>query len=195
MIAFGNKIYKSKSTKIIKALAIISSVFLLLNLYFQTFHDPLFSKQYSGTFVDVLKFHLKYPYDLLSYIFFILLPSLYYCFIRGNTFYENVVVINRGFPFYNRAIDYNEIQNFEIIHARLMVAIKLKKSSTKYVFGVSDVDRVLSIFDKNSVPGDLEDQHTIKLTINSMVMIFIMLMALSVAVGQTGLNLSRFLFR
>lgn len=195
MINFGNKIYKSRSTKIIKALAIFSSVFLLLNLYFQTFNDPVFSKQYGDGFLDVLKFHIKYPYDLLSYLFFIFIPSLYYGFIRGNTFYENVVVINKGFPFYNRAIDYNEIEGYEIIHARLMVAIKLKESSTKYVFGVSDVDRVLSIFDKNSVAGDLEDQDTIKLTINSMVMIFILLTALSVAIGQTGLNLSRFLFR
>ncbi len=195
MTEFGSKIYKSKSTRIIKVLAVISTIFLLLNLYYQTLSDPVFSNQFSGSFMDVLRFHLKYPYDLLSYTFFILIPSIYYSFIRGNTFYQNVVVINLGLPFYNREVKYSDIENYEIIHARLMVAIKLKENSKKYIFGVSDVDRVLSIFDKNSVRGDLEDQHTIKLTINSMVIIFIMITAFSVAIGQTGLNLSRFLFR
>ena len=191
---FGHKIYKSKSAKTIKLLAFISILVLLLNLYFQTFYDPAFMKLYRGEFLDVIHFHMKYPYDALSYIFFILLPFLYYSFFRGNTFFENVVVINRGLPFYNKVIEYKDIENFEIIHARLMVAIKLKDGK-QYVFGVSDVDRVISIFDKNNIKGDLRDQHTIKFTINSMIMVFIMIMAASVAAGQTGLNLSRFLFR
>lgn len=192
---FGKKVYKTKSTKVIKALALTSITFLIVNLYFQTFNDPVFAKSYDGSFNDVVKFHLKYPYDILSYFFFILLPSIYYGFIRGNIFYQNVVVLNRGLPWYKRVISYDKIASFEIIHASLMVAIKLKDSGKKYIFGVSDVDRVISIFDKNNVPGDLEDQDTIKLSVNSMIMIFFLLMGFAVALGQTGLNLSRFLFR
>lgn len=195
MEKLGKKVYKTKSTRTIKLLAVVSIVFLLTNLYLQTFYDPTFIKNYGEGFNDILKFHLKYPYDFLSYIFFILLPSIYYGFIRGNTFYENGVVLNRGLPWYNKTISYRKIENFEVIHATLMVAIKIKDCDKKYIFGVSDVDRVLSIFDKNSVAGNLEDQDTIKLSINSVIMIFFLLMGFSVAIGQMGLNLSRFLFR
>lgn len=195
MKKFGKKVYKTKSTSTIKSLAVLSIVVLIINLYYQTFNDPIFMTKYNGSFEDVMKFHLRYPYDILSYLFFILLPSIYYGFIRGNTFYENVVVLNRGFPWYNVIIPYEKIETFEIIHGKLMVAIKLKESKQKYVFGVSDVDRVISLFDKNSVSGDLEDQDTIKLTINSIIMIFFIVMGFSVALGQTGLNLSRYLFR
>ena len=191
----GKRVYKTKSTRTIKSLALVSIVVLISNLYLQTFHDPTFLKHFNGTFSDVWRFHIRYPYDLLSYLFFILGPSIYYGFIRGNKFYENGVVLNRGLPWYNRVVPYSDIKSFEVIHATLMVAIKLKHSEKKYVFGVSDVDRVLSIFDKNNVSGDLEDQDTIKLTINSMIMIFFLLMGFSVAIGQTGLNLSRYLFR
>lgn len=195
MRTFGKKVYKTKSTSTVKLLAIVSITVLIINLYFQTFNDPVFFAKYNGSFKDVLTFHSKYPYDILSYLFFILLPSVYYGFIRRNTFYENVVVLNRGFPWYNKIIPYRQIENYEIIHGKLMVAIKLKESNKQYVFGVSDVDRVLSIFDKNSVAGDLKDQETIKLTINSIIMVFFLVMGLSVALGQTGLNLSRYLFR
>ena len=111
---FGQKIYKSKSTRTIKLLAVISIFILLLNLYFQTFYDPAFMKLYRGEFLDVINFHMTYPYDALSYLFFILLPFLYYSFLRGNTFFENVVVINRGLPFYNKVIKYKDLSLIHI---------------------------------------------------------------------------------
>ena len=120
---------------------------------------------------------------------------MYYSFIRKTVFYEDGVSINRGLPFYNNFVAYKDIASYEIIHSKLMIAIKLKETSEEIVFGVNDEDRVLSLFDKAGISGDLKTKYSIKFSINSLIMFFFILMGISVALGQTSLGLSRFLFR
>jgi hypothetical protein len=100
----GQKIYTTKTIFSIKLMAGIACVVLLINLYYQTFNDPEYTEYMIKGFSQVVSFHLKYPYDILSYLFFIFIPSIYYSFIRGAVFYENGIIINRGFPFYNNTI-------------------------------------------------------------------------------------------
>lgn len=193
-INLGQKIYTTKTILSIKLMAGLACVALLINLYYQTFNDPEYTKYLVQNFSQFMAFHLKYPYDILSYIFFIFVPSIYYSFIRGASFFENGIIINRGFPFYNESILYKNVLSYEIIHSKMMIAIRLK-TGKEIIFGVSDLDRVLSIFDQHDVSGDLKAQNKIKFSIHSLITVFFFLMGLSVAIGQSSLDLSRYLFR
>ena len=193
-IDLGQKIYTTKTIFSIKLMAGIACVVLLINLYYQTFNDPEYTKYIVKDFSQFMAFHLKYPYDIISYLLFIFIPSIYYSFIRGAVFFENGITINRGFPFYNKTILYENVSSFEIIHSKMMIAIRLKDNQ-EIIFGVSDLDRVLSIFDQHDVTGDLKAQNRIKFSIHSLITIFFFVMGVSVALGQSSLGLSRFLFR
>ena len=175
-------------------MALVIIVVLFINLYVQTFYDPEFSQQAIQNFKAVALFHFKYPYDILPFIFFILVPCVYYGFIRGVTFFENGIIINRGLPFLNTEIPYSEIKDFEIIHSKLFMSINRKDTGEDILFAIKDVDRAVSIFDQNGISGDLTSQEKLAMTIHTKLIIFFIAIGVAVMLGQS-LGLSRFLFR
>lgn len=154
-MVLGKKLYQSTAMPSIKIMAVIISVVLLLNLYFQTFSDPVFIKTGSYSFTDIIDFHLKYPEEFIIYLCTIFIPSLYYGFIRGVRFYENGIVINRGLPFFNMNIPYSLITNFEVVNQKHFMSITRKDTEDEYMFTVNNIDRVLAILDQNNIKGDL----------------------------------------
>lgn len=191
----GKKVYRSTAIWTVKIMALVIIVVLFINLYFQTFNDPEFATFENRGLKEFFMFHVKYPYDLLSYIFFILIPCIYYGFIRGLSFYENGIFINRGAPFYNTSIKYSDISRYKIIHSKLLMAIKLKNSSKEVFFTIKSVDRAISIFDQQGIPGDLKSKMQLPVNMHNKVMVLIISVGIAVAIGQTSLWLSRFLFR
>lgn len=175
-------------------MAISISMVLILNLYYQTFNDPTFLSQEERDFTAVVSFHLFYPQELILYLLSILLPSIYYGFIRGVRFFEGGVLINRGLPFFNIYINYSDIKNFEIIHKKHFISIKLKETEDDHLFTVNDIDRVLAIFDQQHIQGDLggkarPDQSAHK----KLILIFLVCGILFSLVQYFGL--ARFIFR
>lgn len=154
----GKKLYKSTSILTIKLLSILVSLVLLINLYFLTFYDPDFIKRGLQSASAVIEFNLFYPENFLFYLLLVLAPALYYAFIRGTSFYENGVIINKGLPFFNVNLPYESIENFQIIHPKFLLSIKRKDTEDEILFSVSDVDRVVAIFDQNGIKGDLGNQ-------------------------------------
>lgn len=190
----GKKVYKSTAITTIKVMAVVIIVVLFFNLCIQTFYDPEFSQLEVQDYMAMIKFHLKYPYDILPFIFFIFVPCFYYGFIRGVTFFENGMVINRGLPFVNAEIPYSEIKDFEIIHSKLFMSIKRKDTNEDILFAIKDVDRAVSIFDQNGIQGDLTSKEKLTMTIHTKLIIFFIAIGVAVMLGQS-LGLSRFLFR
>ena len=190
----GKKVYRSTAIGTIKVMAIIIIVVLFINLYFMIFNDPEFNSLSNKDFFAVANFHWKYPYDLLSYIFFILIPCYYFGFIRGVSFYENGMIVNRGIPFFNSTIPYSVINKYEIIHSKLFIAVKRSDTNEKVLFSINDVDRAISIFDQNEIQGDLKAQERLVMTMHKKLMIFFIAIGIAVLLGQS-LGLSRFLFR
>ncbi|MBD65826.1 MAG: hypothetical protein CME62_11505 [Halobacteriovoraceae bacterium] len=191
----GKKVYRSTAIATIKMMAIAIIVGLFFNLYWQTFYDPEIASLSNPTFNDLIQFHLRHPYDLLSYIFFILIPCIYFGFMRGVNFYENGIYINRGLPFYNTIVFYENIERYEIVQQNLFMSVKRKKEGDEIFFSINNVDRAIAIFDQHEVPGDLVSKSRIPINMNSKVLVFILTVGVAVGVGQMSLWLSRFLFR
>jgi len=190
----GKKVYRSTAIGTIKIMAIVIIVVLFVNLYLMIFNDPEFNSLSDKSFSAVANFHWKYPYDLLSYIFFILIPCYYFGFIRGVSFYENGIIVNRGLPFFNSIIPYSIIKQYEIIHSKLFISIKRSDTNEDVLFSINDVDRAVSIFDQNEIKGDLHCQERLVMTMHKKLIIFFIAIGIAVMLGQS-LGLSRFLFR
>lgn len=153
-------LYRSTSIFTVKVLALMIPLVLGLNLYFQTYSSKAFNtfienKELMANFESVWIFHKMYPHELIFYIITICIPAIYYGFIRGVRFYEDKVIINRGLPFFNMEIPFEDIGKFEIIHPKFFLSITRKDTEDEILFTVNNVDRVLALLDQHNIKGQL----------------------------------------
>lgn len=180
----GKKLYHSTAMPSIKVMAIIISIVLFLNLYFQTFNDKIFIESGSFHFMDVINFHLFYPEGFLLYVLTILIPAIYYGFIRGVRFFEKGMVINKGLPFFNMVIPYESIYRFEIINQKHFMSVTSKDTEDDYMFTVNKMDRVLAILDQNHIQGDLGEAAKQDLSAHRKLILFFLIMGIVVSLIQ-----------
>lgn len=136
-------------------MAMLISIVLLLNLFFQTFGDEAFQKMGDLSLMGVIKFHIFYPYELIMYLCTIFIPAIYYSFIRGVRFHEHGIIVNRGLPYFNFTILYKDISKYEILQSNHFLSITSMVTEDDYMFTVNDLDRVLAILDQHNINGDL----------------------------------------
>lgn len=128
---------------------------LFVNLYLQTFIDPDFLKSYEQSFMGVVRFHLFYPEQLISLVLSTLIPTIYYAFVRGISFYETGIVANKGLPFMNHLVLYSDIESYKIMHHKYLMSIKRKSLGDELLFTIQDIDRAVAILDQHNIQGDL----------------------------------------
>jgi hypothetical protein len=123
-----------------------------VNIFIQTESDPGF---YGKGVQDVLFFHLTHPQEIITYLILFVFPSIYYGFFRANRFYEKGVLVNRGLPFYNEFLSYEEIKSYQIVHSKFLLSLFTKKDGEEILFTVKDMGRILAILDQNNIQGNL----------------------------------------
>lgn len=183
-MSLGRKLYHSTSMPSIKVMAVLIASVLLLNLFFQTLSDPTFIKEGKGSFEEIFNFHLFYPEEFIIYLFTILFPAIYYGFIRGVSFYENGVVINRGLPFFSLTINYDSIKKYEIINRKYFMSITSKETEDDYMFTINDMDRVLAILDQHHISGDLGKKATSDQAAHKKLVLFFIIVGILVSLLQ-----------
>jgi hypothetical protein len=151
----GKKLYKSTALKMVKVLAILISFALFFNLYAHTVQLDIFLKEGWEGRIKFWAYHLANPAELLTYILFVLLPALYYGFIRGVVFFEKGILYNKGLPTFNSFIPYSDIKSFEVISQKHFMSIKSKSTDDEILFSINDMDRVVAILDQNGIKGSL----------------------------------------
>lgn len=150
---YGKKLYRSSAKNFIKFFLFFIVFILFLNLCLSTFYDQRFINLDEK--ISILDFHLMYPENLILFIFSIVLPAIYYAFIRAIIFYERGLVINKGLPFFNRFIDYNKIKSYKLVHPKGLMSIARKDiDGEEMLFTVRDPDRAVAIFDQQGILGD-----------------------------------------
>jgi hypothetical protein len=190
----GLRLYKSTAIATIKLMSIVISVVLILNLYFQTYNDTVFMEKGLSGFNDVIKFNLFYPEEFITYLLFILTPTMYYGFIRGVSFHENGVIINKGLPFFNSMIFYKEIESYEVIHPKFFMSIKHKLTEDEILFSINSVDRVVAILDQQGISGDLGGKATTDFNTHKKLILFFLMSGIVVGLIQYS-GIVRSLFR
>lgn len=195
----GKKLYCSTALKQFKVIFILIAIWIFMNLYFKTFSDPDFIEMGDTSLKGVINFHLHYPVQVIGFLFGTLLPAFYYAFIRGISFFEEGMVINRGLPFLNHCVRYKDITSFKIIHAKYLMSLKRKDIDEELLFTIQDIDRAVAIFDQHGIKGDLKSQFDEKnISINKKAIMYFLIFGVLVSVIQySGLMIAinRYLFR
>ena len=195
----GKKLYRSTSLIQFKIVFILIAVWVLLNLYFKTYSDPDFLAKGWTSFDDVLTFHKVYPVQVIGYLLGTLIPAFYYAFFRGIVFFEKGLVINKGLPFLNHSIDYDNIESFKVIHPKFLMSLKRKDTGEEILFTLRDIDRVIAIFDQQGIDGQLHDGTSFEgFTLNKKIVLISIIFGTIVSILQyTGvmIEINRYFFR
>lgn len=151
----GKKLYKSRALPSARLFLLSVCAGLLVNLYYSTLSDPSFIEKGRYGLRAVWRFHLMYPEELISFILFVIAPSLYYGLIRGITFFEKGIVINRGLPFFNHCVHYENIKEYRMVNPKYLMSVIRKDTEDEILFTICDPDRAVAIMDQQEITGKL----------------------------------------
>ncbi len=167
----GKKLYKTSMLWAFKFVVLALVLFFLNDFYLDTITDDRFAKMVTEggsrgrRFLDFFEFILKYPGDAISFGLMILLPAIYFAFIRGVRFFEKAVVVNRGIPFFNQTIPYDQVKTFKLLHPKLAISMHTK-SGDAFVIADEHVERAIAILDQHNIQGDLGQSDLMKIFAN-----------------------------
>jgi hypothetical protein len=154
----GKILYCSRLFVPVRLLIAAVCIFLFMNIFFQTKGDPGFIATGGGGIQEMIMFHLKHPQEIITYLFLFVFPSIYYGFIRCNRFYEKGVMVNKGLPFFNEFIPYENIGSYQVVHTKYLLSLYKKGTGEEYLFTVKDIERILAILDQNHIEGKLKQE-------------------------------------
>lgn len=191
-MSLGKKLYHSTAITSVKVVAVMMIGVLFMNLIYQTigqdhfqlYLDRLALTNHDITFGLIMSYHGQYPEELILYFLTIFFPAIYYGFIRGVTFYEKGLKVNRGLPYFFTKISYDQIESFQIVHRRHLMSIIIKETKDEMLFSVRNMDRVLAIFDQNGISGKLQNDDTKSTNAPLKLVMFFFIIAMAIAFVQ-----------
>ncbi|HXH74802.1 MAG TPA: hypothetical protein VNJ08_07535 [Bacteriovoracaceae bacterium] len=140
-------------------------IFFINDFYLDTFTHEHFQREARFKIVDVANYHMQYPRELVTFFCLIIMPAIYYAFIRGVKFHERGFVFNHGLPFLNKTIPYEEVKTYKLLHPKYAISI-ITKSGDAFVVADNSTERVIAILDQQNIRGDLGQDDFTKLIVN-----------------------------
>jgi hypothetical protein len=119
---------------------------------------------------------------------------MYYGFIRGASFHENGVIINKGLPFFNTIIFYKDIEGYEVIHPKFFMSIRHKLTEDEILFSINSIDRVVAILDQQGISGNLGERVKTDFNTHKKLILFFLISGVVVGLVQYS-GIVRSLFR
>ena len=161
----GKKLYKTSMITVFKLIILAVVVFFLNNFYLETFTYEKFQLESKFKFLDVINYHLKYPHEFIMFFCVILIPAIYYAFIRGIGFHEKGFIYNGGLPFMNRGVQYTDVETYKLLHPQMAISIHTKKGDV-FVVADNNIERVIAILDQHNIQGNLAPDEFVRLIAN-----------------------------
>jgi len=161
----GKKLYKTSMLNFFRLIVVALTAFFFNNFYLETFTYENFQLERKFKFLDVFWYHYRYPAEFITFFLIIIIPAVYYGLIRGVRFHERGFVFNRGLPFFNKAILYEDVKAYKLLHPKKAISIQNKKGDF-FVIADNNIERVIAILDQHNIPGDLTQDDYAKLVSN-----------------------------
>jgi hypothetical protein len=161
----GKKLYKTSMLNLFKLVILAIVIFFLNDFILDTYTYEKFQVLRRFKILDVIEYHYKYPVEFITFVVLIIIPAIYYAFIRGIRFHEKGFCYNKGIPFLNKNVLYSDVKTYKLLHPKHVVTIRTKKDE---VFLVSDnsIERVIAILDQHNIQGDLAQDDYVNLLAN-----------------------------
>lgn len=163
----GKKIYKTSMLNFFRVLLLAIVIFFINDLYLETLATPKFwellkDNTVTGRTATFFSYNYKYPADFISFFLLIIVPAIYYGFIRGVSFHEKGFSFNRGLPFMTQKVMYEDVKSYKLLHAKLSISINTKNGDA-FVVNDNAVERVIAILDQHNIQGDLANEEYVKI--------------------------------
>ncbi len=177
----GKKLYQTSMLNLFRMAVFAVVVFFFNDFYLETITAPKFqemlielpNKNFISRLLTFFRYHYMYPRDLIAFMGTIILPALYYAFIRGVRFHEKGFAFNRGIPFLNHTIKYEDVKRYKLFHPKYVISMHLHNGDS-FMIADNSVERVIAILDQHNIPGDLGDEYAKLFTNFKRVMIFVL---------------------
>lgn len=170
----GKTLYKTSMLNVFRLIVLAIFVFFLNDFYLETFTHAKFQLEARFRILDVFHYHYRYPAEFITFFLLIITPAIYYAFIRGVSFKEKGFIFNRGLPFLNRGIAYDEVKMYKLLHPEFAISI-LTKNGEAFVIADNHMERVIAILDQHNIPGDLAREDYTKLLTNYRQFVYLVL--------------------
>lgn len=177
----GKRLYKTSMLNLFRLMVLGVVIFFFNDFYLETITAPKFqamlidlpNKTFIARVLTFFKYHLTYPGDFFSFMGTIMVPAVYYAFIRGVRFHEKGFAFNRGIPFLNHNISYEDVKRYKLFHPKYAISMHLHNGDS-FVIADNSVERVIAILDQHNIAGDLGDDYAKLFTNFKRVLIFIL---------------------
>lgn len=170
----GKKLYKTSMLNVFKLVILAIVIFFANDFVLDTYTYEKFQAVGRFKFLDVLNYHYRYPNEFITFFLIIIVPAIYYAFIRGVRFYEKGFVFNRGLPFMNREVLYSDVKTYKLLQPNHVITIHTVNGDV-FVIADNTVERVIAILDQHNIPGDLARDDYSKLLVNARKFIIVVL--------------------
>ncbi|MFL5784207.1 MAG: hypothetical protein ACJ76H_06350 [Bacteriovoracaceae bacterium] len=156
-------------------------IFFFNDFYLETITAPKFqemlielpNRTFLARILTFFKYQYQYPGDFFSFIGTIIIPAIYYAFIRGVRFHEKGFAFNRGIPFLNHTIKYEDVKRYKLFHPKYVISMHLNNGDS-FMIADNSVERVIAILDQHNIPGDLADDYAKLFTNFKRVVLFVL---------------------
>lgn len=150
----GKKLYKTGMLNLFRMIILAIVIFFLNDFILDTYTYEKFQAVGRFKILDVVDYHYRYPGEFITFLCLIIIPAIYYAFIRGVRFHEKGFIYNRGIPFMNKSVLYSDVKIYKLLHPKHVVTIHTVKGDV-FVIADNAVERVIAILDQHNIPGDL----------------------------------------
>lgn len=159
------KMYKTSMLTSFRLLVLAVAMFFFYDFYLETYsYEKFFSEGKYGP-LAVLKFHYRYPAEFISFFLLVIVPAIYYSMIRGVKFCEKGFFYNRGIPFLNKFVPYEDVKSYKLLHPNVAITITTEKGDL-FVVVDNNIERVIAILDQHNIQGNLTQDEFVKLFTN-----------------------------
>lgn len=161
----GKKLYRTSMLNIFRLVVLAIVIFFLNDFVLDTYTYEKFQAIGKYKIIDVMKYHLKYPNEFITFFCVVIIPAFYYAFVRGVRFFEKGFVFNRGLPFMNKSVPYEDVKIYKLLHPNHIVTIHTNNGEV-FIIADNTIERVIAILDQHNIPGDLARDDYAKLITN-----------------------------
>jgi hypothetical protein len=161
----GRKLYKTSMLNIFRLIIWAITIFFFNDFYLETFTYEKFQNVGRFKILDVVEFHYTYPHEFITFFCLIIIPAVYYGLIRGVKFCEKGFIYNRGLPFLNKSVLYEDVKTYKLLHPKKAISIHTHKGDV-FVIADNHAERVIAILDQHNIKGDLAQDDYVRLMAN-----------------------------
>ena len=150
---------------VFRLIVLLIVVFFFNDFYLETFTHENFQLEARFKILDVLHYHFRYPGEFITFFCLIIIPAVYYAFIRGVKFHEKGFIFNKGVPFLNVEIPYSDVKLYKLLHPEYAISV-MTYSGDVFVIADNDMQRVIALLDQQNIKGNLARDDYTKLIAN-----------------------------